>query len=193
MPRSDLTSDRAQFVRDEIRHINYLRSRADADVVRGRRTRDFFHECFIDGRRFRGYLSFGGLAIDSDGACELGDACSITHSTRIPAEFDQWWVCRYSSREPRICLEGMSGGALHALGYEFGISICPGIGGVTKWIADGHQVFRSTWYTFYLSPAFLGLVAWAREHPRKVRTACIGSSSLGDWQNAAIHGRYLDL
>ncbi|MBK6616290.1 hypothetical protein [Ottowia sp.] len=188
------TQDIAAFIAEQQACINYLASRGRAPVAQREPSRmDIFHDVMIDGFRFRGAIGIDGLMLlgPTGAALEIG-AARITLSTRNSDQADQWWVCRHDSGESRINVDSMTATSRHALGHQFGIPVIPDVAPPEcKQGALPPGLVGSTWYLFYLSPAFHGLCKWAKKHPRKIRQMQRGSNCNGDWQSAAIAGQYV--
>jgi hypothetical protein len=119
-----------------------------------------FYTTHIAGRVFEGILSFDGSKILCDfHNVQLGFCCSIEELGPDMGMFCQdvapgsWWIAKYRN-QPRIDLAGLSALERLTLAHEFGIPMCR-TGSVDE--------------VFWDSPAFAGLVAWARDNPRKAR------------------------
>lgn len=185
----EMNHDREDFLARSKEHVSYLSSQSDATVVAGTADGDYFHSVLIDGVRFSAGFFLCGLCIErvGGGIVELGNACEIKRSTPTA----NWSIWRYGHDE-RINLDGLSLGAIHALGYQFGIAVNPAAEEYVAWISEGRKYLGTGgWYLFYLSPAFESLCAYAKRHPRRIKTLQRGGPCLGDWQSAAISGEYM--
>lgn len=181
----------AKVLRETRRYLDFLDRHGTAKVTRFAATADAFHEADIEGHCFRGIFTGDGpaMALYSSrrggyqrGFVQLGVAevhYTSRDGIRTESENLGWYVCKYGANEPRIDASQLSDAGRYALLREFGLEIyfssraggaphdadwMPGLGG----------------WPFYGSPAFGSLRAWARQHPRKVRS--FGPSLyLGDW------------
>jgi hypothetical protein len=131
-----------------------------------------FYTTRIAGRDFEGILSIDGPAILCDpDAVQLGFCCSIEELGPDMGMFCQdvapgsWWIAKYRN-QPRIDLAGLSALERSTLAHAFGIPI---------------QRTGSVDEVFWHSPAFAGLVAWTRKHPRKAKQYRDCASYLGGW------------
>ncbi len=192
------------FYRDERRfpqYMNYLKTQSQGVVVEHfSSSGDVFHAAEIDGQYFYASIVAGDspyitrqstrLRGHDMGGVQLG-VCEI-HLTQeqFKADFapSQWFVCKYGPSEPRIPLDELSQAAIHAVAYEFGIPISYWSGGFTDSVPRNVLFFDCPdGVLFYLSPAFLSLVEFAKLHPKKA-SKWSGNPYLGNWADAAKNG-----
>ena len=160
-----------------------LRSLGVADVQRNPVRGDVFHDVTIEGFRFRAAVSASGPFIEANtcahGSCQLGVATinSCVDTAREHGGAPAWQICKYQNQW-RINVSGLTDAGRRALACEFGLPLLP--------IAE--RKLPHEYLSFYASPAFDALIAWAATHPRKIRRMK-ANSYLGDWPNAAISGQ----
>lgn len=157
---------------------------------------DVFHDISIEGHRFRGkVLPTGEIWIlklitqpllMEDAGVSLGVA-SIRHCNPQKITTNgEWWICKYSTEEPRLDLENLTDSGRNALSYEFGLPLIPKEG-----LPDPKEIWSTFVFghesdLFYMSPAFTKLVEWARRHPRKARASSSNSNYLRQWMEVAM-------
>ena len=162
-----------------------------------------FHDVSIEGFRFKGQvLSTGDIAIIKlrrlgllwidEGFVSIG-AASIRRCDPLKnPERSEWWICKYSSDEPRLNLQGMTEEGRNALAYEFGLPI------VSNDLASNvHADPQLPWSTFphgkeptlfYMSPAFVKLTELAKRHPRIAKSSSVNGYHLRNWlEESAEH------
>lgn len=155
-----------------------------------------FHDVSIDGLRFKGqvlptgdiaiikFRRLGSLWID-EGFVSIG-AASIRRCNPLKnAERSQWWICKYSSDEPRLNLQGMTEEGRNALAYEFGLPVIPNVLS-SNGPADPHLPWSTFVHgkeqaLFYFSPAFAKLAEWAKHHPRIAKSSSVNCYHLRNW------------
>jgi len=158
-----------------------------------------FHDVSIDGYRFKGQvLSTGDIAIINvrrlgslwidESYVSIG-AASIRRCDPLKnATGSEWWICKYSSDEPRLDLQGMTEGARNALAYEFGLPLIPNTFAhhedtdpqlPRSLVVSGNEVDL-----FYKSPAFVSLAKWAKLHPRVAKSSSDNCNHLRGWLSA---------
>jgi len=156
-------------------------------VIRHPPKGDVFHHVEVEGIHFFGCLNGGWPYIERrskaargnyEGSVQFG-VCSIHLTTfRDKGGPEEWAICKYGPSEPRISLLGLSETGVYKLANEFGI----GPTGIITRPSMPSLVGVSD--NFYTSQAFLGLILWAMEHPRKIKTY-EPNTYLGDWAGGA--------
>ena len=163
-----------------------------------------FHDVSIDGYRFKGQvLSTGDIAIInvrrsgslwidesyvSIGAASIRRCDPLKNTTG-----SEWWICKYSSDEPRLDLGGMTEGARNALAYEFGLPLIPinfaHHGNTDPQLPWSPAAYSNEVDLFYKSPAFVSLAKWAKLHPRIAKSSSDNCNHLRGWLSVASeHG-----
>lgn len=155
-----------------------------------------FHDVSIDGLRFKGQVlstgdiaiiklcRFGSLWLD-EGLVSIGAASIHRCDPLKNAERSEWWICKYSSDEPRVNLDGMTEEGRNALAYEFGLPVIPNV--IASNVRTDPQLPWPTFVhgrepaLFYLSPAFVKLTEWAKLHPRMAKSSSVNGYHLRNW------------
>lgn len=136
-----------------------------------------FHVANVGGLLFEGAVSGDGPYISCEqvrGGVALG-VCGLRKFR--PTDLcgrelaSGWWVVKYSD-EACIDLHRFSDDQAKALSDEFGIVVLNG----RPWPNE-----RVRQEYFFTSPAFEGLRAWVRRHPRIAGTAAAAQSYLFHW------------
>lgn len=136
---------------------------------------DVFLNVSIEGERFQAFAKSDPHIAkkDNGGWCQLGVA-SIARSCGLNGTYERWMVCKYGPSEGRVDLSKLSDAGRHSFALMLGVPIGP--------LGRLESV-----YTFYASPAFVGLVEWAKRRPRKFKAERRVSSYLGDWKAVVTH------
>jgi hypothetical protein len=122
-------------------------------------------------------------------AMERGVALGAASIRRCPGHDantqGEWWICKYSSQEPRLDLESMTEEGRNALAYEFGLPLIP-----SEDLPNPSAIWSSfkngrEGELFYLSPAFVKLVDWAKRHARSARSSSAKANHLRQWLDVA--------
>ena len=195
----DLTKKRTLLasIKDQVSsYSKTLSALAHAPIkVHGAKGR-VFHDVSIDGFRFKGQvLSTGDIAITKlrrlgllwidEGFVSIG-AASIRRCDPLKnAERSEWWICKYSSDEPRGNLQGMTEEGRNALAYEFGLPVIPNVLS-SNGPADPHLPWSTFVHgkeqaLFYFSPAFAKLAEWAKHNPRIAKSSSVNCYHLRNW------------
>lgn len=137
---------------------------------------DVFLDVSIEGQRFQAFAQSDPYVVRKEsggGWCQLGVA-TIAQSRGLNGIDKRWMVCKYGPGEGRVDLSMLSDAGRRTFALMFGVPI--GLHGPV----DGM-------YMFYASPAFCGLVEWAKRRPRKFKAEPGVSSYLGDWKAVVTH------
>lgn len=112
-----------------------------------------FHEATIGGLSFYLTLSADGpyIGLAGTGRGVAVGSCTSVENIGTPSD-PSYCVCKYRNQQ-RIFLSGFDEATARRFCQEVGVPF----GGVSR--ADGDECFAE-------SPAFAGLVAWAKKHPR---------------------------
>lgn len=141
-----------------------------------------FFELKLAGRCFRGVIGADGPAIvehvqpwwaDGGGGVALGPSLIATADDRGWRSNGSLAVCKYSGREPRIDLKGLSASEITTLSKAFGLPVRDGAGHCGDCL-------------FYKSDAFAALQAWVVQHPRLAKKESDRMLYLGDWYGYAL-------
>ncbi len=156
---------------------------------------DVFHDVTIEGYRFRGKVFTGGEVVIVNLTAPLffeENAVALGAASIRPCAVDklgvatEWWICKYSSKEPRLDLGNMTEEGRNALAFEFGLPIVPKEGRTDPKLNWSIFVNGREANLFYLSPAFTKLVQWAKCHSRKARSSSKNAYHLKRWMDRAI-------
>ena len=176
------------------RYSNHLAALARAPVTVHSIKGDVFHDVTIEGHRFRGLVlpCSNPVIIKLDlpmlieaGGVALGVASIRPNGGKSNAN-SEWWICKYSSKEPRLDLSGMTEEGRNALAHEFGLPVIPNEGLNDPTLIWSHFVNGREDRLFYLSPAFMKLVTWTKTHLRKAKSSNKNSLYLKRWMEVAM-------
>lgn len=188
------------YQEQNLAYMAYLARKGNVPVIRKPCNGENFHDVEIEGCRIFAYVGVMGPKIVMRsrafrgrdlGWVELG--VSLIHWTNggyaKANDPYAWHVCKYGRSETRIDLSELSLAGVHALAHEFGLAVhfdpnAPKAAMPTEGLSVPSRSNR----LFYLSPAFQGLVAWARAHPRIMKRHEPNSTYLGRWVEAATSG-----
>lgn len=182
------------------RYSQYLSTLSRAPVNVHKIKGPVFHEVSIEGHRFKARVLLTGdivihkmhpLAMIEESGVNIGVASIRRCDPRKTKTESEWWVCKYDSNEPRVDIGQMTEQGRNALAYEFGLPIIPKEG-----LSDPKSIWSTFVYgregdLFYLSPAFIRLVEWAKNHLRAARSSSKNSNYLRQWMSVAVENKLI--
>lgn len=148
-----------------------------------------FADVTIENHHFRGLVTQNGPCLWGKtrygGNCALGVASIQYREAWGWDDHDKsserfWQVCKHHN-QTRIDVSELTDRGRRALAFQFGIPLLDIV------INEIDDYVRPEGLAFYVSPAFDALVAWARTHPRRIKTLK-PNASLGNWPKAAQTG-----
>ncbi len=140
-----------------------------------------FHSATVRGTTFNGILSADGpcISCNETGAGVALGVCALRKFSpdefrNQPGEFG-WWLVKYDN-QPRIDLTTFSDAEVERLSDSFGIALLHGDSRITGRVRSEY---------FFTSPAWEGLCAWTKSHPRLAKQYAARQAYLPGWYERA--------